>query len=818
MVEKVLQHCRFALRQLRRSPAFAATTILTLALGIGATTAMFSVVNTVLMKPLPFPGQDRLMWVQKAVNTHGISEAQASAGEHLSYPDFFDWRAQNSTFEGMACYRSNGFTLTDVGQPEHLSGELVSADFFHVLQVSPLFGRGFSRADEKPGARSVVLSYSLWQSKFNSAREVLGRTIRLNGHSYTVTGVMPRDFVFPIESPPPALWTNLGEDAAGEAPYTTQRGLDVLGVIARLKRGASIAQGRADLGLIARRLANEYPETDKQFTAAIVQPELEHLTGNIRPALRVLFAAVALLLLIACANVAGLLLARNSRRLPEIALRTSLGASRIEIIWQVLVESVMLSLLGGVAGLGLFGILAKTLPRFMPSDVPRMDQISMDVPVLLFVLAISVATGLVFGVLPAWRMSQLQPSPALREGSRSTGARAQNRVQGWLVIAETAVGLVLLVGSGLLIRSFVRVLDVKPGFDPKQVLTANLDLSVNRYSPEQEIAFYNQLLFRLAALPGVQSAAAGWPMPLSGSRASVSFEIEGHPTNPGDEPSEALGLVTPGYFKTLRVPIRAGRPFNERDDSKGTPVVIINQSFARKYFPGEDPVGKRMRADLDADPSKAPMREIVGVVGDVKRTSLTAEFDPQYYLPWAQAPLLSPTLCIRTAGDPLNIVSSVRSVVSDLDRNIPLYRVNTLEKSESQAAAQPRFQTLLVTCFASVALLLSAVGLYSVLSYMVVQRTTEIGLRMALGAQRQSILGLILGRGLIYTCVGLVGGVVISVVVTRFMASLLYGVEALDPISFVAMAAILIFVCFIASAAPALRAAGLDPMKTLRDQ
>jgi len=806
---------RFTIRQLRKSPGFALTTILTLALGIGATTAIFSLLNAVLLRPLPFPEPERLMWAQQADIEPGVP---ANTGESVSYPDFFDWRARSHSTDGIASYRDDRLTLTGIGEPQMLEAAVVSAEFFRVLGVRPLLGRDLQPADERPGAHVAILSYALWQSKFSGARDILGRAIALDGRSHVVVGVMPAGFIFPIQNPAPALWTTLADDAEGAKPRTAQRGFDSLEVVARLKPGVTLAQARAELSVIARNIARQFPDTNKPYTAAIVQPMLEHLAGDFRPALRLLFGAVLLVLLIACTNVAGLLLARATRRRGEIALRSALGAGRGKITRQVLMESVFLSVCGGVLGVALSTWALDALLRFVPSDLPRAGQISVDGAVLAFVTAVSVLTGLLFGVVPAWRMSRLNPALALRDGGRSTTAgRGQYRVHNGLVIAETAIGLVLLVGSGLLMRSFVHVLHVDPGFDARHVLAARLSVPSTRYPDLQRLRFYDRLMGKLEALPGVQSVAAGFPLPLLAGDIGISFQIEGRPTAPGDAPSEQLAVVTPDFFRTLRIPILSGRAFTPRDDSKGAPVMIVNERFARKYFPGENPIGKHIKPDLGDGITAAAMREVVALVGNVKRQSLTAEPEPIYYLPYAQAIITSPTLAIRTAGDPTSLIGPLRAVLANEDKDIPLYGVETLEDAASKAAAQPRFQTLLLGCFAGMALLLSAIGLYAVLSYMVAQRTSEIGVRMALGAQRADVLGMIVRRGMTLALAGIAIGLAAAALLTRLLAGMLYGVEPLDPVTFAAVAAILLLVSLAASGAPAWRAARLDPMRTLRD-
>jgi predicted permease len=811
-MQRLLHDLHFAIRQLRKSPGFAVTTILTLALGIGATTAIFSLVNAVLLRPLPFPQQDRLVWLQELDRP---AQGAAVPG-NLSYPDFFDWRHQQHSFSGLASYRDNGVTLTGVGDAQQLTSEIVSSDFFQVLGARPMLGRGFSSDEEKPDTHAAILSYSLWQSSFGGARDIVGRTIRIDSQSYTVAGVMPPNFSFPIQNPPVALWTSIGDDTQ----FFPQRGASVLEVIGRLQPGVSLAKAKADLDVIASNLATQFPDTNKVHPSVIAKPVLDQLVGDTRPALRILFAAVGLVLLIACANVAGLLLARASRRRSDIALQAALGASPNEIIRQILVESVVLSMIAGAFGIALSAAAVRWLPRLVPNNLlPRMDQIGVDGTVLAFATVASVLTGLLFGVLPAWRMSRFDPLLALREGSRgtTTGLR-QHRLQSWLLVSETALGLVLLVGSGLLIRSFVRVLNVDTGFDSHHVLTASLSVPSKRYPRAQRIDFYHRLFARLAALPGVESVSAGFPLPLSGNNIDISIAIEGRPVAKGDQPSEQIAVITPDFFRTLKIPILRGRAFTAADDTQGKPVIIINDKFARKYFPGENPIGKRIQPGLGDGAVKSSMREVVGVVGNVKRAGLTADVEPQYYLPWEQAVITSPALVIRSAQDPASLIASVRAQISGMDRQVPLYRAATMEESVSRSAAHPRFQTLLLTSFAAMALLLCGIGLYGLLSYMVVQRSAEIGLRVALGAQRTDVLKLILGRGLLLAVAGVVIGLAASAFLTRYLSSILFNVQPLDAATFASVTAILLFVSLISSSVPAYRAARLDPMKTLRDQ
>jgi predicted permease len=455
----------------------------------------------------------------------------------------------------------------------------------------------------------------------------------------------------------------------------------------------------------------------------------------------------------------------------------------------------------------------------LPVEIPRITQVTVNGAVLGFAVTISILTGVLFGLFPAWRMSRIEPSSALREGARNvSGGRGRHSMQSGLVVAQTAIGLVLLAGSGLLIRSFIRVLHVDPGFDAKHVLTARLGVSFNRYSHDQHYQFYEQVVEKLSAVPGVQSASAGWLLPFSHSYASISFAIDGKPVAKGDEPSEAIDVVMPGYFETMRIPLLSGRTFTKQDGLKSAPVIIINQALAKKYFPGENPLGKHMRSDLGDDVFIHPMREVVGVVGDTKHKGLTADAEPMYYLPYAQAVITNPYLTLRYSGDPAALANAVRRIVSQMDSSVPVYQVSTLENYVSKSAAQPRFQTFLLTCFAGIALLLSAIGLYGLLSYIVVQRTFEIGLRMAIGAQRKDVLRMVLQRGLHLAIAGLIIGLATSALLTGFLSHMLYGVQPLDPLTFAAVSIVLLAVSVLASFAPAWRASQLDPIKTLRDQ
>jgi putative ABC transport system permease protein len=808
---------RFTLRQARKSPGFALTTILTLAVGIGATTGIFSLVNAILLRPIPFPQADRLMSLQHESHSSG-NVTQNS----LSYPDFFDWRTQNRSFSAMASYRGDGHILTTMGPAETLYGETVSSDFFRVLAIHPALGRDLIPEDEKPGQHVVMLSHQLWQSSFGSRPDIIGQAIALDNESYIVVGVMPESFSFPIENPAPQLWVSLAADAVdpdGSAPPTQSRGNHLLLVIGRLKTGVRPEQARADLSRINANLARQYPDSNKHFTSAHVETELESLVGDTRPALRILFAAVGLLLMIACANVAGLLLSRASKRQPEIALRVALGARRSEIIRQVLVESIVLSLLGGTLGLGLSTLLLRSLVLFLPHNLPRLDTLSIDPTVMVFAILVSILCGLLFGVLPAWWMSRLGPSLGLRYGARGiTRGRGQNRAHSILVVAETALGLLLLIGASLFIRSFVRVLAVDPGFDRHNTLIAGINYPEGKGFANRVNRFYDQWIPQVAALAGVQSAAAGWPLPFASGGMGVSFEIEGHPRAKGETPSARAAVVTPNFFNTLRIPIVRGRDFAPTDSGDAPFVVIVNQTFARKFFPGEDPIGKHINPGLDDGLHPQAMRQIIAIVGDVKMNSLTTDAPAAYYLPLTQAGITAPTLVIRTAGDPIQLIAPLRMQLGSINRDIPLYEIHTYEDRLSNAVSQPRFQTLLLTSFAVLALLLSATGLYAVLSYMVVQRANEIGLRMALGARREDVLALILKRGLRLTGSGLTMGLAASALLTRYIATLLYGVHLFDPVIYIGVSVLMALIALAATMVPAMQASRVDPIKTLREQ
>jgi predicted permease len=799
------QDLRYALRTLAKSPGFAAIAILTLALGIGANTAIFSVVNAVLLRPLPFPKSKQLVSVQ-----------YFDAHESTSYPNFFDLRSQNQVFTNMTAFHYGSYTLTGVQEPAHLSGQIVTSGFFATLGVVPELGRGLLRQEEQKGQHAVVLSDSLWRSQFGADPHILGRGITLNNQSYAVVGVAPRGFDFPFDTPPVQLWTTCADDA----DMLAERGADFLMVVARLKPGVSIAQAQADMTRIDADLAKQYPEANLHFASAIVEPELRYLVGDVEPALLVLFGAVGCVLLIACANVANLLLARSTTRQKEMAIRSALGAGRARVIRQLLTESMLLALLGG--GLGLLLALWGTggLLQLVPQDIPRISQVKMDGYVFVFTLLAAILTGIAFGLAPALQNSKTDLVDSLKESGRGmSGGMQHKRLRSALVVAEVALGLALLMGAALMIQSFARLQNVNPGFNPHNLLTFRFNLPDSRYKTTEQKIFYRQVLDRLNAVPGVESAAAAVPLPLSGSNFTISFTIEGRPVAKGDEPVEEVRIVSPDYFQTMGIPLLEGRDFAPTDTPTSPNVVVINKAFAKRYFPNEDPVGKRMKpglSDSDVPNAPEPMREIIGVVGDVKTRRLSGEATPEYFLPYQQALISNLYIVLRTKAAPESALSAARGVIRSIDSNLPFYSLRTMDQYVGASVAQPRFSTLLLSIFAALALALTALGLYGMISYVVAHRTHEIGIRVALGAQLNDVLRMIIRQASFLVLVGWAVGIVISFVLTRFLSSQLYAIRATDPVTLVAVSGVLAGVAGVASYIPARRAMRVDPMVALR--
>lgn len=814
-MKTLFQDIRYGLRMLGKSPGFTAVAAITLALGIGANTAIFSIVNAVLLRPLPYYQPDRLMAVA-AISVH--ARPGATNENTVSYPDFFDWRSRNRSFEAIASYYNAQFTLTRTGQPLHLSGDVVSADFFRVLGVTPFRGRGFNPEEERPGSRVVVISHDLWQSVFGADEGILRRSITLNHQIYQVVGVMPPGFAFPIRGEAPKLWVSLARDnepAGGDPAQSSVRGAHFLSVIGRLKPSVSLAQANDDMNLIAQALAKEYPDTNVNFSTASVTSELDALVGRSRRGLMLLLGAVGCVLLIACVNVANLLLARAGHRSREMAVRGALGASRSRIIQQLFTESLLLAMAGAVLAMP---VAAWSIRLFLALDVQNISRIqttSLDGRVLAFTCAVAALTSLIFGLAPALRASNPNLVQSLREAGRGGGdGVSHQRLRGALVIAETAIGLVLLVAAGLLLRTFQHLLHVDPGFDSRETLTVNFELPEARYNPDQQVSFYDQLLPRLRRLPGVASVSAVDSVPLSGQGYAVGFAIEGRPLPPRQRPIADLNITAPGYFRALGIPIASGRDFTEQDNGRAPGVLIVSQSFAKKYFPGEDPVGKYVKPGFSVNGEPA-MRQIVGVAGDVKR-SLDSEARPRFYIPYAQgvAPL---AICVRSAGVPaMSLLPAVREEIRRMDADLALYDVRQLSEYVSASMGQHRFQAYLFGAFALLALVLTGVGLYGVMAYLVAQRTHEIGVRMSLGASATNVVGMVLRSAMALAGAGIAAGLLGAIALTRFLEGMLFGIQPLDPITYVAVTGVLLAVSLLAGFIPARRATRVDPMVALR--
>lgn len=813
-LERFLQDLRYGLRVLRKNPGFAAIAIVTLALGIGTTTAIFSIVDAVMFKPLPFPTAGRLVAIKSVV-------AATGDGSVASYPDFLDWRARNHVFEGMAAFRTSDFTLIGAHQAVHLQGAVVSAQLFSLLGVRPVLGRNFLTEEDKLAAASgsdpVLLSYALWQRQFGADRSVLGRSIQLGNRPFTVVGVMPKGFQFPIEAEPIELWTTIAVDASGATKMTDQRGAHYLDVVGLLKKGVSVRQAQAELVAITSALNKEHPENKARSVRII--PEIQGLVGPVRTPLLVLLGAVGCVLLIVCVNVANLLLARATRRHKEMAVRAALGASRGRAICQLLTESVTLSLLGGGLGLALAVSSLGLLTRLMPAEIPRLNAIGLDGRLLSFAFLVSVLAGILFGLAPALQVSRIALTDSLKESWSSEGKR-RSGLRGALVISEIALAVVLLLGASLLIQSFLHLTRVDPGFNPRGVLTFEIDYSPTIKTGLTAPAFFREAIARIGAIPGVNSVSAAASLPLTGDNISMTVEIEGRPTPMESRPTADFNAVEPNYFHTLGITLIKGRDFTEYDNLKSTSVVIVNQTLARRFFGNQDPIGKRIRPGIGNGygPGEPPMREIVGVIGDVKQSGLGIDAAPEVYAPLAQSPFSDMFIVVRAANDPRTMIESVRHQVASLDKNEPIYHVKTLDQYFAQSLVLPRLITFLLSGFAALALILACLGVYGVVSYVTVQRTREIGIRMALGSQRRDVLQMIIREGLRPALIGLAIGVAGTLKLTRLLSSLLYGVTPTDPRTFGVVSLILLGVALLASYIPARRAAGIDPMLSLRHE
>jgi putative ABC transport system permease protein len=812
---------RYSLRQLWKHPAFTIVAVLTLALGIGANTAIFSVVNALLLKPLPFPQPQQLA----AIGMTDTRQKDYANLDSLSYPDFFDFREQNRSFSSIALHRTRSFALTNESGAVSLAGTKVSADFFDVVGVQPFIGRGFAREDEQsgggPGGFKVVISYNFWRKQFDGDKNVLGRTIDLDRRHYNVVGVMPQGFQFPIQSDPIDFYVTIAEDAAnpdGSTPQTQSRGSHTLQAIARMKPGVAIEQAQTDLATIAAALEKQYPDSNTHVGVA-VKALREELVGDVRTALYVLFGAVVCVLLIANANVANLLLARASVRGKEMALRAAVGASRARIIRQLLTESLLLAGLGGVLGLIFAEWGTEALIRSVPQNIPRISDIQLDANVLIFTLLVSLLTGVVFGLVPAWHASHIDLNTALKSGTR-TGGGGENkgRLRNGLVMAEVALALVLLISAGLLIQSFARLGRVQMGLRTDRLLTARVALPDAAYGKNDDvIAFYNKFLDRVRALPGVESASVIMPLPLSGSNMTTSFDNADHPLPEGQRATAPVRIIGTDYFKTAGIPLRQGRVFDDRDQFHSAPVVIVNERFAQKYFPGENVVGKRIQPGFSAEPGPEKVREIVGVVGNVKHLSLRNEDSPEMYVARTQLPFAIMSLVVRTSVEnPAGLTNAIRRELAALDASIPLTNVRVFDEYLSRSLARPRFNALLLSIFAGTALVLTAIGIYGVMAYSVAQRTNEIGIRLALGAAQSNIFRLIVGQAMSLVAISVVIGLAGAFAATRLLNSLLFGVGASDPLTFIAIVLLVSVIAFLAAWLPARRATRVDPIIALR--
>jgi putative ABC transport system permease protein len=814
VLETLWQDVQYGIRMLVKNPGFTVVSVLALALGIGANTAIFSVVNAVLLRPLPYRDPDRLVFVLR-------TQPPIMRGP-ISRPDFFEWQTQQKVFQEIAAYYPESYNLTGVEEAERIAGVRVTEGFFSLFGIAPAHGRFFLPADDQAGSsggRVAVISYGMWQREFGADPQLVGRPISLNGEAYTVVGVAPPGFGFPRRS---EIWTPA---MLGEAK--TERGSNYLLVIGRLRDGVTVSQAQAQMNQVAAVLAQQYPENDTNLSVTI-SPLLDEQVRGIRSVLLILLGAVAFVLLIACANVANLLLARATSRQKEIAVRTALGATRSRIIRQLLTESVLLALLGGILGvlLSMWGI--KLLVALAPANIPRVGEIGLDQWVLGFTLLISVLTGIIFGLAPALQVSTTNLNEVLKEGTRGAATSSPHRslLRRSLVVVEIALSLVLLVSAGLLIESIRRLTDVNPGFNPQNLLTANVSFPRRKPSSKDNKAetaeaeqvqeasnFLKEAQNRIQSLPGVEAVGAINDLPVAG-QGSVNgdFNIEGRSKyRSGEAPVAEFRLITSDYFRAIGIPLLKGRAFSEADGLHAQVPIMINETLARRFFPGEDPLGKRLLV-MDDKP-----HEIIGVVGDARQWGLDKPPDPEVYFSYAQMAFGSgTTLVVRTNVEPGSLSEGLRRAVRDVNADAPVYSIKTMMQVLADSTAQRRFNTVLMTSFAAVALLMAAIGLYGVISYSVAQRVHEIGIRMALGAQFGDVMRMVLWQGFKLALAGVIGGLIISLLLTRVMANLLYGVSATDPLTFTCVSVLLTGVALLACYIPARRAARVDPMIALR--
>ena len=800
LIEDLWRDFRFSLRSLLKRPGFTAIALLALALGIGANTAIFSLVNAVILQPLPYRDPDRLISVYGTRNR----STQGSVGP----TDFLDYRSQNKTFEQFAASGSMmlPMNLTGSGEPERLNASIITGNYFDTFGVRPALGRGFSLENEKTGQDHVtVLSHAFWQTRFGGDPNIVNKTIILNGKAYEVLGVMPAEVVLPQ---PAQLWVPINFDADPEMKMRNARFLRGIG---RLKEGVTLDQAQTDTDLIAAQLEQQYPDSNTGWSLRLI-PLREILVGGSRTMLFILFGAVGFVLLIACANVANLLLVRAAARQKEIAMRTALGASRLRIIRQMITESLLLAIFGGALGALLAVAGVKLLVSLGEDNIPRTANVKIDATVLAFTLLISLATGLLFGLAPAIRTMKENLVDALKDGMRGgSEATVKNRTRSLLVVFESAIAVMLLIAAGLLIRSLVALQNVDPGFDPNNVLTLRVDLPRQKYNtPEKASNFFEQLETRVAGLPGVEAVGLITDLPLSGEARDMPYRVEGRPAT-SDIAFVDFRRVNKNYFSAMRIPLRCGRNFTEQEVRQSDKAIVVSQAFVDSVFPNEEALGKRLIiwSGIRNEPY-----EIIGIVGDTRYQSLQGEPSATMYVPTRE--LLFVNLVIRTQGDPLSLVGGVRKEVNALDPDQPIAAIRPMTEWVAMSAAGARYRTTLLGLFALLAMILAATGIYGVMSYSVAQRTQEIGVRMALGARPLDVLKLVVRQGMMLALIGVIVGLAGALALTRVMSSLLFGVTERDPITFVAVAALLIVVAFISCFVPAHRATKVDPLVALR--
>ncbi|MCU1267463.1 MAG: hypothetical protein JWM21_3781 [Acidobacteria bacterium] len=787
--------------------------VLALALGVGANTAIFSIVNAVLLNPLKYDNPNRLMMVWEKSVKRGFGEVPTS------FPNFIDLRTDNTSFEDLGAFTDSSLNLTGGDQPERIIGVRTTASLFSLLGGRPLMGRLFLAGEDQPQAGHVlILSHSLWQRSFGARQNIVGQTVALNGDSYTVVGVMQKDFRFPpafsatiassqYTMPNADLWVPLTADAAMMA-----RENRIHFMVGRLKPGVTQATAQAEMNMIANRLQREYPAIDSDMQVDVIPLE-QQVTGDIRLALTVLFGAVGCVLLIACANVANLLLVRASGRQKEVALRLALGATRLRIIRQLLTESIVLGLSGGVLGSLLAVLLLRQLVVFSPANISLPQNVGIDGRVLVFTLLLSLLTSFIFGLVPALQASKSDLNETLKEGGRgNSGGAKQNRLRSLLVITEVALALLLVIASGLMIKSFMRLQNVNPGFNPENLITLEIQLPQIKYGEkDRQTAFQKQLVQRISEIPGVQFAGTVNNLPFSGNETNYSITIEGRPVlEANDRPRAFFRNVSPNYFPAMGIPLKLGRIFIDNDNAAGPGVAIINETSARRFWPNEDPVGKRFKRGRPD--SKNPWLTIVGIVAAVSHTALETASQPEVYLPFEQNPGADLTLVARTKSDPRAFAGAVRREVSALDKDFPVSNIKFMTEIVGSSVAQPRVYALLLGIFAGLALILAAIGIYGVMSYTVIQRTHEIGIRMALGAQRNDILRLIIKQGMTLALAGIIVGLIASLALTRILASQLFGVSSTDFVTFATISILLVIVTVIACYIPAARATKVNAM------